>query len=618
MMHAYTVQCQPLPLSLLVCNAFAVLTNTFFGLSPIFQSHLGRAMEALGGDQAAKDKVTKWQERKEDWAHYNLNTIRGHENVRTSTPAEQNHSSIAARIPDRRSRSLEQFIVEVIKRTNDIYNERQEALHKYEAATQGAITAMSARDRHFLAEGRRQLHRSPYQRYSEQCALHSSYNVSEVPNGLKVSHTSSQVNFYLILDGERCPCTYVFTWEDMCRHEIAGHVYREIPIFDRSLFSPLHLFEGTLPSMIGPPVTAFLTNDGPLVRGNVASPPEAQVFRFNDAGHNAVSGVNPVGGNDSALICSQVAASPSRVSDPSQRANSRRRNADVSRAVTWDAMNDVCRQLVTLTNAVDNPLQNAVFSHIGQLVHMLDRQDYSHPRHQGTTTGQLASVLQGLSTGEPVAGEAQLATRRHVPKTGGQRTNRLGRTPSKRPQNCGFCGKAVASEGHPGNASRCPLRLGLGECFQIKKTGHKEQILDKLNRMVEGKEPAYDLTEGERSIFKGSVLIHQPPNGAVHIQIKAHGTANHERAILCTCLGRDGKTLVRREGQRSVPYEDVWVKKDGLVSHTGVRGVDCFFFAPIDKRGLEKVQALEAMVKGSGKDYFGNDKGTPEGKEGAV
>lgn len=129
---------------------------------------------------------------------------------------------------------------------------------------------------------------------------------------------------------------------------------------------------------------------------------------------------------------------------------------------------------------------------------------------------------------------------------------------------------------------------------------------------------AYDLTEGERSIFKGSVLIHQPPNGAVHIQIKAHGTANHERAILCTCLGRDGKTLVRREGQRSVPYEDVWVKKDGLVSHTGVRGVDCFFFAPIDKRGLEKVQALEAMVKGSGKDYFGNDKGTPEGKEGAV
>ena len=106
-------------------------------------------------------------------------------------------------------------------------------------------------------------------------------------------------------------------------------------------------------------------------------------------------------------------------------------------------------------------------------------------------------------------------------------------------------------------------------------------------------------------------MISQPPNDAVHIQIKAHRTVNHQIALLCTCLGKDGKPLVRREGQRAVPYEDVWVNKDGLVSHTGVRGVGCFFFAPLDKSQLKSVQALEAMLKGSGKDDLeGGDEGS--------
>lgn len=145
----------------------------------------------MGSNQKAKDTIVKWQERRKDWAHYVVRKVIGHREIKSSSYSEQNHSSLAARVPDDHSRPIERFITEVIRRTGDIMDERQKALFTWDANKATAVDNMIPRDRPHLKSARGMLYQVPYERFVGQYKCYSSYNVVEVEGGCHITHTSS-------------------------------------------------------------------------------------------------------------------------------------------------------------------------------------------------------------------------------------------------------------------------------------------------------------------------------------------------------------------------------------------------------------------------------------------
>ena len=89
----------------------------------------------------AKEKVVKWQERREVWAHYVRNKVKGHMEIH-GPHVEQNHSSLKAIVEDDVNRSLEQNIVEVMGRTDLLLQKRQALKYKWEVEAANELKKM--------------------------------------------------------------------------------------------------------------------------------------------------------------------------------------------------------------------------------------------------------------------------------------------------------------------------------------------------------------------------------------------------------------------------------------------------------------------------------------------
>ena len=76
----------------------------------------------------------------------------GHRYIITSTYSEQNNASLAVKVPDDHTRAVEQFIVEVIKRTCGVISERQKDPFSWEAGHGEAIKKMNSNDRQYLKD----------------------------------------------------------------------------------------------------------------------------------------------------------------------------------------------------------------------------------------------------------------------------------------------------------------------------------------------------------------------------------------------------------------------------------------------------------------------------------
>ena len=79
----------------------------------------------MGNNQTTRNNLIKWQHEIKRWAQYVSLAIYGHRKLRTSSYSEQNHWSLVARVPDNRTWTIDQFIVEAIKRTGHAMVERQ-------------------------------------------------------------------------------------------------------------------------------------------------------------------------------------------------------------------------------------------------------------------------------------------------------------------------------------------------------------------------------------------------------------------------------------------------------------------------------------------------------------
>ena len=117
---------------------------------------------------------------------------------------EQNHASLKAIVEDDVTRSLEQNIIEVMRRTGLLLQKRQAFKYKWEVEGANELKKMDLFRRVHLSRPRTVLSQLAYNFWVKEYNQHSSYNVQEVIQegipGAIVIHTSNSNSGYFIPD----------------------------------------------------------------------------------------------------------------------------------------------------------------------------------------------------------------------------------------------------------------------------------------------------------------------------------------------------------------------------------------------------------------------------------
>ena len=110
------------------------------------------------------------------WAHYVRNKVKGHMEIH-GPHVEQNHASLRAVVEDDVTRSLEQNIVEVIRRTGLLLQKRQALKYKWEVEVANELKMFDVFRRGHLTPARNALSQLPYNYWVKEYNARSSYNV---------------------------------------------------------------------------------------------------------------------------------------------------------------------------------------------------------------------------------------------------------------------------------------------------------------------------------------------------------------------------------------------------------------------------------------------------------
>ena len=541
---------------------------------------------AVGSDQESRDKVVKWQNQRSRWGHFAIVKIPGHRGLRTSSYAEQNHSSLAQRVPDNSTRTVEEHIVEVMQRTGDVLDQRQEDLVNWDAAYATDVSKMTRRDRDNLSEARKKLNRVPFLRFQKNYQRYTSYNCKDVGDTCHISHTSNPDKVYILVDGKRCGCESQFAFEDPCAHEICKLVHQKKNAFQMDMFCRTSLLSVALPKVKAVDIDedfSSLLGDLGTLPANAKQSANAEV---------AGAGAGPVKTGvcrkrSAAVAFSQPAVSPSKAALdlPSSAISPRtdRRAGDPNANVGFRKINDALRELTSTATRMDNYVQNVVYSVITQLHELLEKGDYDAERHKGTLMEMTAFQLSVLSQKNPPSEEyTDVKVRSHIVKPGPAPKFRLGSDKSTIsggiPRSCGFC---LTTGEHPGNQSSCPVKQSYGMCYTVRTK--KRDIAKKLQNIVEGKELTYKDLSGV-DMYSNKKVIDSPPHATKRFQFKGYKVEKDEKFVLCTCIARDGKILSRKEGLETVTYEEVFIEYLSLIASVGQ--CDSVFFAPLDPNKL--------------------------------
>ena len=110
------------------------------------------------------------------WAHYVRNKVKGHMEIH-GPHVEQNHASLRAVVEDDVTRSLEQNIVEVMRRTGLLLQKRQALKYKWEVEAANELKMLDVFTRGHLTPARNTLSQLPYNYWVKEYNARSSYNV---------------------------------------------------------------------------------------------------------------------------------------------------------------------------------------------------------------------------------------------------------------------------------------------------------------------------------------------------------------------------------------------------------------------------------------------------------
>ena len=153
----------------------------YFDLS--LQNKIDGAIDSVShftNRQAIVDKISMWQEKKDEWCLHTYNHIKGHRFFKTSSYSESNHGSLTAKIPDSNKRQLEEFVAKLVERKSALMEEHQRSLYDWENSKVAAIERMKQSEKSDLGPATTNLHKVPFERFAKRYAMYCKYNAEGV------------------------------------------------------------------------------------------------------------------------------------------------------------------------------------------------------------------------------------------------------------------------------------------------------------------------------------------------------------------------------------------------------------------------------------------------------
>lgn len=501
---------------------------------------------------------------------------------------EQNHASLKAIVEDDVTRSLEQNIIEVMRRTGLLLQKRQAFKYKWEVEGANELKKMDLFRRVHLSRPRTVLSQLAYNFWVKEYNQHSSYNVQEVIQegipGAIVIHTSNSNSGYFIPDhmtgGEReeCPCEQEWSMQCGCRHFIAKRISRGEDPFCQQNIHPWHLFSVELPSAkatnatdLSAPITEYFddgsTND---ITSYLSSSQSTQLVS-----NIADSAVCPIAATQDTL------ASPSK---------SRALNMNVDTTTVFQSKkpsnigyNQLLEEATKLANNashLSNEHIHVVYSLLVGMNEIVETGDHNPNNHKGKALEVFVKQLASLSETSATATVGG-PKRKNVNSYGPPTKHRLGAPKSNvtgnkkgRPK-CSFCGGGGGGQYHA-NSKTCPLKNNYGECIDVKKEG-AGVVADDIESIFSGRHGFVDCaTLGDFS--QRETITVSLPLGTKRIQIRSFMVSGSNRYLLCTCLDAAGLSLKVREGSTLTVYENIFLKSNVLTRN--VQKCDFVFYKP--------------------------------------
>lgn len=558
-----------------------------------FTKHIDKALLAAGGSQTIRDKIVKWQGLGDRWGHYSRNTVFGHRNISTSSYAEQNHWSIVAFAPDDANRSVEKFVVEIMKRDAEVLiEERQELKYSWYTVRTEHLSKMSGARAADLSLPREKLDQKPYQHFVEEYNHHLQYSVKdEVRDGvagclIRHAHanaTESEGRF--IPDGLKCidcatPCETSMAMT-FCRHDIAKCKHRKEAIFDPQSIDKNHLFytfvprarvDGTWVNAVARRSDANTDVMGALgtedfdFEANLKDDDDAEAASALAPAASHFAGTEATEAASASHFAGNVLTSPSKQYMPTSSNFDKGTNTiELRSRVSYNTILQHGKNLGELVTSQCLHTQHAINNHLQQVFNLVSIGDYNDNRHVGTCVESLANLLASVAKDRSSA-VVDMPTSRYTATAGRNAQYRLGHDKStttgmKKIRACGFCKESDH------NVTSCSKLLQWGEPIKVK-SDEITALVEKLEDIAKGSNPDFgDVTSGmDSKVLESKRLLHSLPSGTKHLQVKGYLHKTEKKYLLCTCIDFKGDPLIRKEGSGSVNYTDVLINSTTVMA----------------------------------------------------
>lgn len=542
---------------------------------------------------------------------------------------EQNHASLKAIAGDDKSRSLEQNIVDVMDRTCLLLQKRQSLKYKWSVEAANDLRKMDAIRRAHLNRPRNELSQRPYKFWVQQYDMYTSYTVEDcvqdgVP-GARVRHTSNSNDGYFIPDGGVCPCEDEWAMMCGCRHKIAKSISRREDPFCKEDIHRRHLFVMELPTSKasdakdkGIVQTDFFSLedcdidhseifqenlDVELVTGDELQQNGSQKNEIAHESRRApISTTNNSKPDRTATDedGKSVFASPSRIGmSKVSKDTTAAFCTKVPSNIDYKVIQTQGNRLASLVGNMSNEHRSIVYSMLAGMCDVLESCDYDQEKYYGTSLEVFVKQLDALCGSQVQVGKGMPKVKK-INSYGPPTKHRLGSAKStvtgkRDPPKCTFCGGGGGGVFHS-NKSSCPLKIGLGDCIDVKKVG-KANVGDGIDDIFKGRFEFLDAAMF--GTFDHHHFINDElPHGTKRVQIKAYLIKNDKQYLLCTCIGADGNNLQTEEGSKTVVYENIFLSKTALSQN--LSKCDYVFYKPLKKESaVPTPTALKSPVPAS-------------------
>lgn len=514
------------------------------------------------------------------WGHYSRNTVPGHRNISTTSYAEQNHSSIKAMAPDDANRTVEQNIVDIMRRDKTLIEDRQRAKNLWYCHVEADLNQLTTEKSDQLSLARTRMDKKPYNIFAEEFDHALQYSVKdEVRDGVPgcvVRHVNSkESDGRFIADGEKCKQCKESKAMMFCRHDIGKCLHKRLPVFDPDSANKVHLFYVFIPRMRTDGTWVSIQSDGRNSTGHVGldDGTNFDTFHGGDTFNNegveggvveaeaGVDGAEGVGEDASALSTridfANVLSSPSKKLMSTASVVAQRTSVAHRRQVPYNTFVEHGKEIGARARDLCLPTQHAISNHFKRVLELISNGDFTDPRHSGTCVGSLAMLLASVAK-DRSSQDGDMPSTRVVPKPGRNPVHRFGSerstASSKKPRTCTFCKKQGCQ------ANTCERKREWGVPIKVTRDS-LASTSDRLGQIAQGSHPDFhDMALVlEEEVIASKYLLDALPRKTKHLQVKGFIVRSGKPYLFCTCVDSNGIILRRKEGSVTKSYADLFI-----------------------------------------------------------